>query len=56
MDPHRIIHDARQCWNWQTGTFEVRVRRRMGSSPICRTKNNYHPLRVVVIFYESVET
>ena len=28
----------RKCWNRQTGTFEGRVRERMGSSPICRTK------------------
>ena len=28
---------TRQCWNRQTGTFEGRVRERMGSSPICRT-------------------
>ena len=30
----------RVCWNWQTGTFEGRVRERMGSSPICRTKKD----------------
>ena len=27
----------RECWNRQTGTFEVRVFRRVGSSPISRT-------------------
>ena len=30
----------RECWNRQTGTFEVRVFRRVGSSPISRTKCN----------------
>ena len=28
----------RWCWNRQTGTFEGRVRERVGSSPIHRTK------------------
>ena len=27
----------RVCWNWQTGTFEGRVFRRTGSSPVTRT-------------------
>ena len=42
----RIARDKklRQCWNWQTGTFEGRVRERTGSSPVCRTKKKRTPL------------
>ena len=29
----------RSWWNWQTRTFEGRMRKHMGSSPIDRTKN-----------------
>jgi|BioPla2DNA2_1021312.scaffolds.fasta_scaffold10982_2 hypothetical protein len=31
------MRDMRVCWNWQTGTFEGRVFRRTGSSPVTRT-------------------
>ena len=30
----------RVCWNWQTGTFEGRVLRRTGSSPVTRTTSS----------------
>ena len=33
----RHPHQMRECWNRQTGTFEVRVLRRVGSSPTSRT-------------------
>ena len=31
------MNEKRVCWNWQTGTFEGRVLRRTGSSPVTRT-------------------
>ena len=41
----------RQCWNRQTGTFEGRVRERMGSSPICRTNKTGHTKVCPVFLY-----
>ena len=32
-----FVQFLRVCWNWQTGTFEGRVFRRTGSSPVTRT-------------------
>ncbi len=33
-------NEMRVCWNWQTGTFEGRVLRRTGSSPVTRTTSS----------------
>ena len=44
----------RVCWNWQTGTFEGRVsKRRMGSSPITRTKTWRYLMRLIYKIKEN---
>lgn len=39
--------NMRWCWNRQTGTFEGRVRERVGSSPICRTISKTESIQIV---------